>query len=94
MAGDDWTADDIPDLTGRVAVVTGASAGIGKLLDDVLSAESAGVFKPSSKVYDLVAERFSLPAEEVLFVSSNGWDGAGAARRHSPLRRRPSIRCA
>lgn len=24
-----WTADDIPDLTGKVAVVTGASSGIG-----------------------------------------------------------------
>ena len=27
MAAKDWTAEDIPDLTGRIAVVTGASAG-------------------------------------------------------------------
>jgi len=28
-SGEKWTADDIPDLTGMVAVVTGASSGIG-----------------------------------------------------------------
>lgn len=57
-----------------------ASAGIGKLLDAVLSAESAGVFKPSDKVYDLVGAQFGHDRDEVLFVSSNGWDAAGAAR--------------
>ena len=48
------------------------------LLDDVLSVESVGVFKPDAKVYDLVLERFKCRPEEVLFVSSNGWDAAGA----------------
>jgi 2-haloacid dehalogenase len=55
------------------------SAGIGDVLDDVLSVESVGIFKPSSKVYDLVQARFECAREEVLFVSSNGWDAAGAA---------------
>ncbi|SLN49602.1 haloacid dehalogenase type II [Roseisalinus antarcticus] len=56
-----------------------ASAGIGDRLSAVLSVERAGVFKPSPRVYDLVGEEFSTRAEEVLFVSSNGWDAAGAA---------------
>ena len=43
MAADDWTADDIPDLTGRVAVVTGASAGIGAETARVLGAKGARV---------------------------------------------------
>lgn len=55
------------------------SAGIGSHLDDVLSVESVGVFKPDARVYDLVARRFGCAREEVLFVSSNGWDAAAAA---------------
>ncbi len=55
------------------------SAGIGALLDDVLSVEEVGVFKPHRKVYDMVRNRFGCVPGEVLFVSSNGWDVAGAA---------------
>jgi 2-haloacid dehalogenase len=55
------------------------SAGIEDMLDDVLSVETVGVFKPSPRVYDMVQTRFGGTREEVLFVSSNGWDAAGAA---------------
>ena len=55
------------------------SAGIGEVLDDVLSVESVGVFKPHHSVYALVNERFSCASDQVLFVSSNGWDAAAAA---------------
>lgn len=55
------------------------SAGIEALLDDMLSVESVGVFKPHARVYGLVTETFSCRPDEVLFVSSNGWDAAGAA---------------
>ncbi|GAA6208126.1 haloacid dehalogenase type II [Cognatishimia sp. WU-CL00825] len=55
------------------------SAGLSTWLDDVLSVESVGVFKPDSRVYDLVLKRFNCTADEVLFVSSNGWDVAGAS---------------
>ncbi len=54
------------------------SAAIGDVLDDVLSVESVGIFKPASVVYDLVGQRFGCAKEEVLFVSSNGWDASGA----------------
>jgi 2-haloacid dehalogenase len=37
------------------------------------------VFKPDARVYALVPARLGVPAEETLFVSSNGWDAAGAA---------------
>ena len=55
------------------------AAGIGDHLDDVLSVESVGVFKPARAVYDLVGQRFGTDPSEVLFVSSNGWDAAAAA---------------
>jgi 2-haloacid dehalogenase len=55
------------------------SAGIGDVLDDVLSVQSVGIFKPDRRVYDLVGQRFGCANDEVLFVSSNGWDAAAAA---------------
>jgi 2-haloacid dehalogenase len=56
-----------------------ASAGIGDSLDAVLSVEEVGVFKPDARVYDLVGAHLGVARGEVLFVSSNGWDAAGAA---------------
>jgi len=55
------------------------SAGIGELLDAVLSVEDVGVFKPHKSVYDLVGQHFGCEPAEVLFVSSNGWDAAAAS---------------
>ena len=55
------------------------SAGIGEQLDAVLSVEDVGIFKPSAKVYDMVEAYFGCARNEVLFVSSNGWDAAGAS---------------
>ena len=54
------------------------SAGIGRLLDHVLSVETVGIFKPASRVYDLVGRAFDCERGEVLFVSANGWDAAAA----------------
>ncbi len=66
---------------GSPAMLDGAvqSAGLGEMLDDVLSVESVGVFKPHKSVYDLVGKRFHCKNEDVLFVSSNGWDAAASA---------------
>lgn len=66
---------------GSVDMLEGAvdSAGIGEFLNAVLSVEDVGIFKPSSRVYDIVGSRFGCAKEDVLFVSSNGWDIAGAS---------------
>lgn len=55
------------------------SAGIGDVLDAVLSVQDVGIFKPDRRVYDLVGGHFDTKPEEVLFVSSNGWDAAAGA---------------
>ena len=55
------------------------SADLQSLLDATLSVEDVGVFKPHASVYDMVEARFGCARNEVLFVSSNGWDAAGAA---------------
>ena len=54
------------------------SAGIEDVLDVSLSVESVGIFKPDASVYDLVGAHFGCAKDEVLFVSSNGWDAAAA----------------
>ena len=55
------------------------SARIGDTLDAVLSVQSVGVFKPHKSVYDMVGQHFGCDPDQVLFVSSNGWDAAFAA---------------
>ena len=54
------------------------SAGLAEALDVSLSVQSVGIFKPDARVYDLVGAHFGCAKDEVLFVSSNGWDAAAA----------------
>ena len=44
----------------------------------VISADQVKTYKPSPQVYELGPQALDLPAEEILFVSSNAWDAAGA----------------
>ncbi|WP_411954510.1 haloacid dehalogenase type II [Alkalibacillus sp. S2W] len=53
-------------------------SGIHGDLDAVLSVDLAGHFKPTVSSYQVVTDQLNISAEEVLFVSSNGWDIAGA----------------
>ncbi len=55
-----------------------AAAGVADLLDDVLSVEAVGVFKPDPRVYRLASDRFGVPPAAMAFVSSNAWDAFGA----------------
>jgi 2-haloacid dehalogenase len=55
-----------------------ANAGIAQHIDVTLSIESAGVFKPDRRVYELVTKHYGAPADGFVFVTSNGWDATGA----------------
>jgi 2-haloacid dehalogenase len=55
------------------------AAGIDGLLDDVQSVEDVGVFKPDPRVYRLSVDRLGVAPANICFMSSNGWDAAGAA---------------
>jgi 2-haloacid dehalogenase len=54
------------------------SAGLAELIDPVLSVEAVRAFKTDPRAYGLGPARLGLPAQEILFVSSNGWDAIGA----------------
>ena len=45
--------------------------------DDIFSIEEVGIFKPSSKVYDIPIKKYKINKVEVAFLSSNTWDISG-----------------
>jgi 2-haloacid dehalogenase len=55
-----------------------ANAGISHLFDAILSVEEVKVYKPHPAVYRLACEHFNFAANEICFVSSNGWDAYSA----------------
>ena len=54
------------------------AAGLTDSLDSLLSVDDVGVFKPDPRVYQLGCKRYDARPQDILFVSSNGWDAAAA----------------
>ena len=54
------------------------SAGFTDLLQHLISVDSVRRFKTDPAAYALGPQALGLPAREILFVSSNGWDAIGA----------------
>jgi 2-haloacid dehalogenase len=48
------------------------------MLDAVMSVDEVGIFKPDPRVYQFACDQLRLNRSEIGFVSSNGWDAAGA----------------
>jgi 2-haloacid dehalogenase len=56
------------------------NAGLGDLLDAVLSVDDLGIYKPHPSVYQLAVDQLGISSpDKVAFMSSNAWDAAGAA---------------
>jgi 2-haloacid dehalogenase len=64
--------------TPRMLAAAAEAAGIASLLDDVLSVEAVGIYKPSPAVYRHALEALRLWPNEIVFVSANGWDAFAA----------------
>ena len=47
------------------------------LFDDIFSIEQVGVYKPSSRVYDIPIKKYNINKSEVAFLSANTWDVSG-----------------
>jgi 2-haloacid dehalogenase len=54
------------------------NSGLDRLLDATISVDAKKIFKPSPDAYTLIGEELGTKPDEVLFVSSNPWDVAGA----------------
>jgi len=55
------------------------SAGLSKAFAALLSVDAVKTYKPSPRVYELAVKETRLEKSAIGFVSSNGWDIAGAA---------------
>jgi 2-haloacid dehalogenase len=54
------------------------SAGMNGLFDHVLSVDAVRAYKPAAAAYTLGSSAFDAAPRDLVFVSSNGWDAAGA----------------
>jgi len=54
------------------------AAGLGGVLDHVLSVDTIRIYKPRREVYEIATRALACAAGEIAFVSSNRWDAAGA----------------
>ena len=76
--------------TSRVLLERG---GVLDHLEDVVSVDDLGTFKPDPEVYRYLARRLDRPVGETWLVSSNGWDVIGAKSaglRVAWIRRNPA----
>jgi len=64
-----------PDMLGKAV----ASSGLQGIFETVLSADAVKRFKIDAAVYQLAPDYFGCAANDILFVSSNGWDICGAS---------------
>ncbi len=55
-----------------------ANAGLASQFAHIISVDRVKTYKPSPRVYALGPEILRIPAAEILFVSANAWDAAGA----------------
>src|ERR1700752_3705321 len=71
-----WTANS----NGSPAMLGAAGRwnGLGAHFSEIISVDRVKTYKPSPRVYALGPEILGIPAGEILFVSSNFWDAAGA----------------
>ena len=53
------------------------SNNLDNLFDDIFSVEQVGVYKPSSRVYDMPIKKYNISKSEVAFLSANTWDVSG-----------------
>lgn len=66
---------------GSLDMLTAAvnNSGLAEQLDEVMSVEDVGIFKPSARVYQMAVDRMGVLPRQICFVSANAWDASGAA---------------
>lgn len=54
------------------------NAGIAPLLDEIMTVEAVGKFKPAHEVYEMAAATLGITTNEMRMVAAHDWDIAGA----------------
>jgi len=65
--------------TKKMLIAGTENAGITQYIDQILTVDDIGVFKPDPKVYQMAAAKLGIDESAILFISSNPWDVAGAS---------------
>jgi 2-haloacid dehalogenase len=73
-----WALAVLSNGTPEMLVRALEHAGLLDRVSPVLSVEEVRRFKPDPLVYRLAEDRLALPRKDILFVSANAWDAAGA----------------
>ena len=53
------------------------SNNLDSIFDNIFSIEEVGIYKPSSKVYDIPIKKYQIQKDEIVFLSANTWDVSG-----------------
>jgi len=53
------------------------SNNIQNYIDDIMSIETVGIYKPDPKVYEIPIKKYGCKPENICFMSSNTWDVSG-----------------
>lgn len=64
--------------TPAMLAAAASNSGIADLLNVILSVDEVRIYKPHPSVYNLACTHLNLAAENICFVSSNGWDAYSA----------------
>ena len=54
------------------------SNNLSNLFDNIFSVEEVGIYKPTSKVYEIPIKNYKIKKNEIAFLSANTWDVSGA----------------
>jgi len=73
-----WPRAILSNGAPRMLAAAVASSRLEQLIDHVLSVDLVKIYKPAPAVYALGPSALGIAAQDLLFVSSNGWDVAGA----------------
>lgn len=68
----------ISNFSKKMLTANAENAGIVDLVDELLSTEVNGSYKPEPRAYELGLEHLGLKKEEVAFAAFGGWDAYGA----------------
>ncbi|MDA8193232.1 MAG: haloacid dehalogenase type II [Thermaerobacter sp.] len=74
-----WTRVILSNGEPEMLTASVRHAGLQPHLTDLISVDAAGRYKPHPAAYRLIVDRYAVNPADVVFVSSNGWDVAGAA---------------
>ena len=74
----DWPLAILSNGSPRMLEAAVRGNGLEPYFTEIISVDRVKTYKPSPRVYALGPQLLNLPAEEILFVSSNLWDTAGA----------------